>query len=86
MLPLPQETGFKDTAISDPGEVLTVRAKWDGRWSECANNPIGPPNCKFPAQAGAPYFQPVTSGPYVWHCHIVDHEDNEMMRPTLVMP
>jgi len=18
---------------------------------------------------------------YVWHCHIVDHEDNEMMRP-----
>jgi hypothetical protein len=24
----------------------------------------------------------VTNGPgYVWHCHIVDHEDNEMMRP-----
>ena len=22
---------------------------------------------------------------YVWHCHIVDHEDNEMMRPTEVM-
>ena len=20
-------------------------------------------------------------GRYVWHCHIVDHEDNEMMRP-----
>lgn len=20
-------------------------------------------------------------GPYVWHCHIVEHEDNEMMRP-----
>jgi hypothetical protein len=18
---------------------------------------------------------------YVWHCHIIDHEDNEMMRP-----
>lgn len=33
-----------------------------------------------------PYFQPVTSGPYVWHCHIVDHEDNEMMRPLLVVP
>jgi hypothetical protein len=64
----------------------------DGRWSECANNPNGPPNCKFPAPAPTvanptpPYFQPVTSGPYVWHCHIVDHEDNEMMRPTLVMP
>ncbi|GAB7028274.1 multicopper oxidase domain-containing protein [Geotalea toluenoxydans] len=23
-------------------------------------------------------------GEYVWHCHIVEHEDNEMMRPYLV--
>jgi len=23
---------------------------------------------------------------YVWHCHIVDHEDNEMMRPYQVIP
>ncbi len=23
-------------------------------------------------------------GLYVWHCHIVEHEDNEMMRPMLV--
>jgi spore coat protein A, manganese oxidase len=23
-------------------------------------------------------------GLYVWHCHIVDHEDNEMMRPFRV--
>jgi FtsP/CotA-like multicopper oxidase with cupredoxin domain len=22
-----------------------------------------------------------TPGQYVWHCHIVEHEDNEMMRP-----
>ena len=21
---------------------------------------------------------------YVWHCHIIDHEDNEMMRPDIV--
>ena len=25
-----------------------------------------------------------TSGRYVWHCHIIDHEDNEMMRPLIV--
>jgi spore coat protein A, manganese oxidase len=25
-------------------------------------------------------------GLYVWHCHIVDHEDNEMMRPYYVGP
>jgi spore coat protein A len=23
---------------------------------------------------------------YVWHCHILEHEDNEMMRPQLVQP
>ena len=23
---------------------------------------------------------------YVWHCHIIDHEDNEMMRPYAVNP
>jgi spore coat protein A len=23
---------------------------------------------------------------YVWHCHIVEHEDNEMMRPYRVGP
>ncbi len=24
------------------------------------------------------------SGVYVWHCHIVEHEDNEMMRPFYI--
>jgi FtsP/CotA-like multicopper oxidase with cupredoxin domain len=23
---------------------------------------------------------------YVWHCHIIDHEDNEMMRRYTVAP
>ena len=30
-------------------------------------------------------FSPNGHG-YVWHCHIIDHEDNEMMRPTQVQP
>jgi spore coat protein A len=25
------------------------------------------------------------AGLYVWHCHIVEHEDNEMMRPYRVL-
>ncbi|MFF5172788.1 multicopper oxidase family protein [Micromonospora sp. NPDC000089] len=25
-------------------------------------------------------------GRYVWHCHILEHEDNEMMRPLQVLP
>jgi spore coat protein A len=24
-------------------------------------------------------------GPYVYHCHILDHEDNDMMRPIAVL-
>jgi spore coat protein A len=25
------------------------------------------------------------AGRYVWHCHILEHEDNEMMRPYEVL-
>jgi spore coat protein A, manganese oxidase len=27
-----------------------------------------------------------TAGQFVWHCHIVEHEDNEMMRPYRIGP
>jgi spore coat protein A len=37
---------------------------------------------RFATQDGNSFPFDATSGPgYVWHCHIVDHEDNEMMRP-----
>jgi len=26
-----------------------------------------------------------TPGQFVWHCHIVEHEDNEMMRPFRIV-
>lgn len=26
------------------------------------------------------------AGLFVWHCHIVEHEDNEMMRPYFIGP
>jgi FtsP/CotA-like multicopper oxidase with cupredoxin domain len=52
--PQPWETGFKDTVLSYPDEITTIRAKFD------------------------------IEGLYVWHCHIVEHEDNEMMRPFVV--
>jgi FtsP/CotA-like multicopper oxidase with cupredoxin domain len=28
----------------------------------------------------------ITGGQFVWHCHIVEHEDNEMMRPYRIGP
>jgi FtsP/CotA-like multicopper oxidase with cupredoxin domain len=30
-------------------------------------------------------FDPTEGPGYVWHCHILDHEDNEMMRPYVVV-
>jgi FtsP/CotA-like multicopper oxidase with cupredoxin domain len=62
-----------------------------GTTAMCEPNPADLTTCAVDA-AGAPvpiykpHFEAVSSGPYVWHCHIVDHEDNEMMRPTLVIP
>ena len=56
-LPMPpeaNETGYKDTVIAYPGEVIRLKATFD------------------------------IAGLYVWHCHIVEHEDNEMMRPYCV--
>jgi FtsP/CotA-like multicopper oxidase with cupredoxin domain len=41
---------------------------------------------RFAPQDGSDYKFDPTSGPgYVWHCHILDHEDNEMMRPLIVV-
>ncbi len=52
----PWETSYKDMVIAYPGEITTVKAKFD------------------------------IPGLYVWHCHILEHEDNEMMRPYVVSP
>ena len=37
---------------------------------------------RFSTASGANfYFDPALGPGYVWHCHILDHEDNDMMRP-----
>jgi len=42
---------------------------------------------RFAQQDGSPYpFDPTVGPGYVWHCHILEHEDNEMMRPYKVVP
>jgi spore coat protein A len=40
----------------------------------------------YPGQVTRIRAQFNTPGQYVWHCHIVEHEDNEMMRPYRVGP
>jgi FtsP/CotA-like multicopper oxidase with cupredoxin domain len=40
----------------------------------------------YPGQVTRVRAQFSTAGQFVWHCHIVEHEDNEMMRPYRIGP
>jgi FtsP/CotA-like multicopper oxidase with cupredoxin domain len=78
--PNPQEAGWKDTVVMMPGEVTRIMVRWtkqDG--SGYGFDATGRTQVALgPDQATLAY------GPgYVWHCHILDHEDNEMMRPYI---
>jgi len=83
------EGGWKDATQALPGMVTTIVADWLARWN-ASGSPTAPGTAGCPAGTlgcTAPYvFEPVTSGPYVWHCHINSHEDSEMMRTSLVVP
>ncbi|WP_413250443.1 multicopper oxidase family protein [Sinomonas flava] len=62
--PAPHEQGWKDTVVAMPGEVTRIIV------------PFG---------AGAVPDKPLAigssfTGTYVWHCHILEHEDNDMMQ------
>jgi spore coat protein A, manganese oxidase len=37
-----------------------------------------------PMNGGEYSFDPTAAPGYVWHCHILEHEDNEMMRPYAI--
>jgi hypothetical protein len=40
---------------------------------------------RWTEQNGNPFPFDAADGPgYVWHCHLLEHEDNEMMRPYVV--
>jgi len=75
--PAPGEAGWKDTAKSNPGEVLRLLVRW---------TPTSTPVIRNRSRAGTNLypFDPTKGPGYVWHCHILDHEDNEMMRPYVV--
>jgi spore coat protein A len=73
--PPANEAGWKDTVRAMPGEVTRLVVRWA---------PTDLPADTPPAAATYP-FSPDGGHGYVWHCHIIDHEDNEMMRPTSVV-
>ena len=69
--PLPPpafERGWKETVRMNPGEVTTVIMRFD-----------------LPAVPFNVPLSPRTGGhEYVWHCHILEHEEHDMMRPLVV--
>ncbi len=77
--PTTQEWGWKDTVQAAPGTVTRLLVRWaptDKGIAEPAANlhfPFDPSGVVGTQQYG-----------YVWHCHIIDHEDNEMMRPDVI--
>jgi spore coat protein A len=67
--PDPNELGWKETVRMNPGEVIWVIAKYD-----------------LPAVPFTVPASPRTGGnEYVWHCHILEHEEHDMMRPVVVL-
>lgn len=84
--PLAYEQGWKDTAIMRPGEVTRIAVRFAPQHLELtAPNPCFPFNPSAPINPSAALADQVP-GYYVWHCHITDHEDNEMMRPYMFEP
>ena len=71
--PPAHENGWKDTIQAYPGQVTTIRVRFAPQDVEVS----------LPGENWFP-FNPAARPGYVWHCHILDHEDNEMMRPYKV--
>jgi spore coat protein A len=69
--PDPNEIGWKDTVRMNPGEITTVIMQF--------KLPT------LPTAAMRNAVSPRTGGhEYVWHCHILEHEEHDMMRPLVV--
>jgi FtsP/CotA-like multicopper oxidase with cupredoxin domain len=61
-----------------PGSVPIPPEPWESGFKDTVT--------AFPGQVTRVRAQFNTPGQFVWHCHIVEHEDNEMMRPFRIGP
>jgi spore coat protein A, manganese oxidase len=78
--PTQSEMGWKDTIQAWGNYVTIIRSRWAP-----IDAPTSGPGAPQPRTNLYP-FDPTYGPGYVWHCHILDHEDNEMMRPYKVAP
>jgi len=61
-----------------PGSTPTGPEPWETGFKDTV--------IAYPGQVTRVRAQFNTPGQFVWHCHIVEHEDNEMMRPYRIGP
>jgi spore coat protein A len=76
------EAGWKETVRMNPGEVTTVQINFALPKTDFYGHTTAgtaPPNPRTTA-AGKAYHT------YVWHCHILEHEEHDMMRELWVGP
>jgi spore coat protein A, manganese oxidase len=69
------DSGWKDTIKMFPGEITRIAVRWAPQ--DLAANATHAGQDPFP-------FDPTNGPGYIEHCHILDHEDNEFMRPMLI--
>jgi spore coat protein A len=70
------ENGWKETVRMNPGEVTSVIMQF--------NLPRVPFNVDPSPRLKS--FGIKNGAEYVWHCHILEHEEHDMMRPLVVIP
>lgn len=74
--PPPTELGWKETVKMYPGTVTTVIMRFD--------LPPNPPGIRSMPNSLNRNLG-VSGKEYVWHCHILEHEEHDMMRPLVVV-
>jgi FtsP/CotA-like multicopper oxidase with cupredoxin domain len=65
-----------DDEVSQPIQLdgtVTAPESWEDGWKDTV--------IAYPGQVTRLRLRFTNPGQFVWHCHIVEHEDNEMMRP-----
>jgi spore coat protein A, manganese oxidase len=83
--PEPNELGWKETVPMYPGTVTRVIMKFD--LPTIVNAKGKPVDLRFAGggKLGTPPPSPRTGGnEYVWHCHILEHEEHDMMHAMVV--
>jgi FtsP/CotA-like multicopper oxidase with cupredoxin domain len=72
---------------NDDGEAIPpFRLDGPARPPESWENGLKDTVIAYPGEVTRVRGQFSTPGRFVWHCHIVEHEDNEMMRPYQIGP